>query len=132
MSKSNRLEWLIEHIRRGLDLSVSRLADERRKIVFRDSAGKPAGEMELARDDYETLMQSLALALVAEHGKALRVEIKRDFYGQQWIEVRTGMLGLRTARLGLSPRHVNAVHTGLVTTVTPPTADSKKTEKPAA
>jgi len=49
-------------------------------------------------------MSEVMQGIASRHG--LRVEFKQDFFGGQWLEVRSGLLGLRVSRLQISPRHI--------------------------
>jgi hypothetical protein len=51
-------------------------------------------------------MHELVHALAERHGGELTVDVKLDYYGGQWVEVRSGVLTRRTSRLGISPRHI--------------------------
>ncbi len=53
--------------------------------------------------DHDALMSELVQKIAARPD--LRVTCKQDFFGKQGLEVRSGRLGLRVARIVISPRY---------------------------
>ena len=55
---------------------------------------------------HEHLMAQTVSLLAARDRSGLRINVGRDYYGRQWIEIRWGLLGQRMSRLGISPRYI--------------------------
>ncbi|MCB1504465.1 MAG: hypothetical protein KDJ47_05770 [Hyphomicrobiaceae bacterium] len=54
--------------------------------------------------DHDELTSELVQTIAARPD--LRVTFKQDSFGKQWLEVRSGRLGLRVARIVISPRYI--------------------------
>lgn len=102
---------LIHHICAGRNIRVSRGANETRtiSIIFGLSYHR---DFELPLAAYDALMSDVMQGIAARSD--LRVDFKQDFYGRQWLEVRSGLLGLRVSRLHISPRHIQMLQSLVV------------------
>ena len=107
-------DQLIGFVKSGCNIRISRCANDNRLISIFGWMSVTVREMEIPRDRYEDLIKETVTSLAERHGSDLRVEIRSDHYGRQWVELYSGFLGKRTSRLGLSSRHIvmlqNALH----------------------
>lgn len=104
---------IIELVVTGYHISVRRPTDDARIIQAKTGRGEVKRSFTLALPAYDAVLAEVVGGLAARHGKQLRVEIKGDFYGNHWAEVRSGMLGWQTSRVVISPRHLNALEQAL-------------------
>lgn len=104
---------ILELVAGGYHISVRKLTDDARIIQAKSGRGDVKRSFTLALTPYDAVLADVVSGLAARHGRQLRVEIKGDFYGNHWAEVRSGVLGWQMSRIIVSPRHLNALEQAL-------------------
>ncbi len=101
-------DQLVAFVSRGHDVVVERNGSNRVVRVVNGHGGERASAT-LSPDEYEVFMAEATSQLAAGHPRKFNIEIKRDFYGGTWVEVRSGLFGHTVSRLRISPRHISAL-----------------------
>ncbi len=99
-------DQLVAFVGRGHDVVIERNGAGRVVRVVNGRGGERAS-VTLSHEDYEVFMADAMSQLAAGHPRKFNIEIKRDFYGGTWVEVRSGMFGQSVSRLSISPRHIS-------------------------
>lgn len=111
----NSPSQLVAFVVRGYDVSVERRGASRIVRVLNRRGGVRAS-ITLSGEGYEAFMAD-AMALLAEaHPRQAAIQVKRDFYGRTWAEVRSGLLGQSLARVHVSPRHLTMLQSHIEAT----------------
>lgn len=98
---------LIDFAKNGRNISVSKGSGGQRQLVISGTSRSGSLRQNIDAHAYDHLMTQLVDDLAARHGSDLTVDVKINYYGSQWVEVRSGMISRRTARLGISPRYIS-------------------------
>ncbi|MCB1467997.1 MAG: hypothetical protein KDK08_12850 [Rhizobiaceae bacterium] len=96
---------LVEMIAKGWNIHVARRADHR-LVRFSDGSGTIKREDTLPLADYEVVFERAMSLLARGHRSRFHVSVHMDFYGRVHVEVRSGLFGLQTSILRISPRHI--------------------------
>jgi hypothetical protein len=99
-------QQLVDFVLSGHSVVVKRSSGMNREIVIRNSYGGETARIEASSDDYELAMEDVVKSLAAAHGTRIDIAVGMTHFGQQWVEVRSGLFGRRVAKLGISPRHI--------------------------
>ena len=95
---------LIRYICAGRDIRVIRHGDGMRIVTVCGRMGSLDQDFEVSTHDHDTIMSDLVQKIAAHPD--LRVAVKQDFFGKQWVEVRSGLFRLRVSRLVILPRYI--------------------------
>ncbi|MEZ5852609.1 MAG: hypothetical protein R3D68_18410 [Hyphomicrobiaceae bacterium] len=96
----------VSAVKRGRNVSVRKGANGRRTVCISDRFPFRTREATLDGPSYDRLMSEVVDTLAALHSSKLSIDLKTDHYGQQWVEVRSGIFRERISRVGISPRHI--------------------------
>ncbi|MBL8564816.1 MAG: hypothetical protein JNM89_03770 [Hyphomicrobiaceae bacterium] len=101
-------DQLVAFVARGHGVVIEHKGENRTIRVLNGRGGERAAAT-LTIDAYEAFMTEAMSRLAAGHPRHFTVDIKRDFYGGTWVEVRSGLFGRNVARLRISPRHISVL-----------------------
>ena len=109
----------------GSDMVMKHSANGTMDIIFKRGSSRSNDVLSLSQEQYEPFMQEFLSTLYDYHDNGGTVEIKMDYYGAKWIEVRSGFIWRRKSRISIAPRFIDALQTRLTDTdvATMPEAD---------